>query len=323
MKAKLKIGVLMGGLSAEHEVSLASGRQVLTHLNRNEYQPLAIKISRAGRWFFNGRPLDCRVIFKKIDLAFLALHGEFGEDGRLQGLLDFYDLPYTGSGRLASALGMDKLKSREIFNLAGLPTPQTHLLTADQINYPRSQLETDGVKKWPKVIKPRSRGSSVGVFIAHNVKELSGAIGQARKFDRHILVEEFIAGREVTCGILENFKGQKHFALPLTEIRPKTSSFFDYQAKYTPGASEEITPAPLTAILTKKVQMAAVKAHCLLDCANYSRADFIIKNNQPYLLEVNTLPGLTKTSLLPQAAAVVGLTFKQLLDLIVDNSLRK
>lgn len=313
MRKKLTVGVIMGGASMEHEVSLASGEQVLKNLDKKKYRTVPVKVSKTGQWFWDKKRAHYLGVFKKIDLAFLAVHGEFGEDGRLQGLLDFHGVPYTGSGMAASALAMDKLKSRELFNLAGLTTPKTlfvdsHLSSIDELI------------SFPVMVKPRSRGSSVGIRSARNKKELVKALKFARKFGGDVLVEEYLKGMEVTCGVLENFKGQKYFALPLTEIIPVKRNFFDYKAKYTPGASQEITPARVSAKETKMVQEAALKAHQLLGCMGYSRADFILARGRAYLLEVNTLPGLTSTSLLPQGAAAVGLTFSQLLDNIVESS---
>ncbi|MDO8495332.1 MAG: D-alanine--D-alanine ligase [bacterium] len=308
-----KIGVLMGGPSAEHEVSLASGEQVLKHLDNKKYLPVPVKISKAGQWFLNGRVAHYLDVFKKIDVAFLALHGEFGEDGKIQGLLDFHGVKYTGSRAVASALAMDKLRSRKLFNLAGLTTPKTWFIPKDSL--------ADAKIAFPVMVKPRSCGSSVGMMPVDNKKELQKALRLARKFDEDVLVEEYLKGVEVTCGVLEDFNGKKHFALPVTEIIPLRESFFNYKSKYTTGASDEITPARISAKETKKVQKAAIKAHQLLGCAGYSRSDFILVKDRAYLLELNTLPGMTKTSLLPQGAAVAGLTFPNLLDIIIKSSL--
>ena len=320
MTKKIRVGVLMGGPSAEHEVSLNSGAQVLKNLDRKKYWPIPVKISKAGKWFLDGQPAHYLDVLKKIDLAFLALHGEFGEDGTLQGLMDFHKVRYTGSGMAASALAMDKLKSRELFHLAGLVTPKSVLISPEGVHYDTIMYHSG--LKFPGMIKPRSRGSSVGMMPAKNKKELAVAIRLARKFDKDVLIEEYIRGTEVTCGVLEYFNGQKYFALPLTEIIPVKQKFFDYKAKYTPGASQEITPARISAKETKIVQEASIKAHRLLGCAGYSRADFILQNGKAYLLEINTLPGMTSTSLLPQGAAAAGLTFSLLLDKIIDSSLR-
>lgn len=302
----------MGGPSAEHEVSLSSGQQMLKHLNRDKYLPLAVRISKSGQWFLDCQKQNCRDIFKKVDLALLALHGEFGEDGKIQALLETHKVPYTGSGIAASALGMDKLASRRIFSLAGLTVPKTWPLT-------RREFLTGKIPdiSFPAVVKPRARGSSVGVSIVHAKKLLKPALRTAFRFDNCVLIENYLRGREVTCGVLDNFRGREHFALPVTEICPVRQKFFDYRAKYTPGASREITPAPLTGKIYKKVQNLAVKAHRVLGCSGYSRSDFIVVGQTPYLLEINTLPGFTRTSLVPQAAAAAGLNFSALLDHII------
>lgn len=313
----------MGGPSAEHEVSLSSGKQVLANLDKEKYQPIAVKISKTGRWQVNGCWTNYADVFKKVDLAFLALHGEWGEDGKIQGLLEFHGVPYTGSNAAASALAMDKMKSRELFKLAGITTPKTLHIKKGENSSSVTKFFTSKIVKFPVVVKPCSRGSSVGVSIVVSDGLLPKAVKLAFQFDDNILIEEHIDGIEVTCGVLENFKGQKHFALPITQITPIKRRFFDYKAKYTAGASKEITPAQIDETRYKKVQDVAIRAHQLLGCRGYSRADMILRNGAVYLLEVNTLPGLTRTSLLPQAAAAAGLSMLQLLDKIIETSLAK
>ena len=312
----------MGGPSVEHEVSLATGEQVLKHLDKEKYAPVGVKISKSGKWLMGNRYASYSDVFKKIDLAFLALHGEGGEDGKLQGLMDFHGVLYTGSGMAASALGMDKVHSREIFKLASITTPKTLHIKKTDNNSSLIKFFTSKVVRFPVVVKPRSKGSSVGVMIASNQKTLASAINSAFKIDSDVLIEEYINGIEVACGVLDNFQGQKHFALPVTQIIPVKRKFFDYKAKYTIGASKEITPAPIDETRYKKVQATAVLAHQILGCRGYSRSDMILRNGAVYLLEVNTLPGLTPTSLVPQQAAAVGLSFSQLIDKIIEEGRR-
>lgn len=320
MVKKLKVGVLMGGPSSEHEVSLSTGDNVVAGLDKIKYKPVVIKISKNGRWFLNGKPSDINKSLKSCDLIFNALHGAFGEDGKAQALMEYYGVRYTGSGIAASALAMDKLRSREIFKLAGFCVPKTLEIKKYENYKARLNLFITKITKLPVVVKPCSNGSSVGVSMVSNNEELAKAINKAFKLDKKVLVEEFIKGREVTCGVLDNFNGEST-ALPVTEIVSVSKhGFFNYDAKYKDGQSELITPSQIDPSARDKVQETAIRAHQLLGCRGYSRTDIILKNENIYVLETNTLPGLTSHSLLPKAAAVAGLTFSQMLDRIIDCS---
>ncbi len=314
----------MGGPSFEHEVSLLSGLNVIENLDPRKYQPVPVKILKSGKWTVNGKFANYPEILKKIDFAFLAFHGEFGEDGRVQALLEIHKVPYSGSGIGASALAMDKKNSRDLFKLAGLNVPKTLHIKKGENYSSLVGFFISKVSKLPVVIKPCGRGSSVGVSIVETEKKLPQAIREAFKYDDDILIEEYIRGTEVTCGVLENFGGQKYFVLPITQITPVKHKFFSYKAKYTVGAAKEITPAPVDEIVYKKVQEAAIKAHQILGCKGYSRTDMIVKNGGAiYVLELNSLPGLTKNSLLPKQAASVGLKPIDLFDLIIKAALKK
>src|SRR3989344_5010082 len=317
---KIKIGVLMGGLSSEHDVSLASGHNVIENLDRSKYEPFGIRLTKDKEWFVKGRKMTETKALQDCDVVFNALHGTFGEDGRIQALLEYYDKKYTGSGIMASALALDKLRSREIFKLSDLATPKTLKIRKGENYQAILNVFVNKVSGFPVVVKPCSNGSSVGVSIVKNLNELNKALKAAFRIEKKILVEEFIDGKEITCGVLES--GQAISALPITEIVPKRGhKFFDYNAKYKTGHSDEITPARLDEETTKKAQEIAVKAHKLLGCRAYSRTDMIIRDSSIYILETNTLPGLTSASLLPKAAFIAGLTFPQLLDKIVEGSL--
>ena len=334
----MKVGVLMGGPSSEHEVSLATGQNVLEGLDRSKYEPVAVKIVKSGQWFLNpapnlsadrqqkgrvwcgagGKPTTPEQVFKSCDVVFNALHGYYGEDGKIQALLDYNKVRYTGSGVASSAIAMDKFHSRELFKLAGFNVPKTLKLLKGENYSARLQFFINKIIRLPVVVKPCSNGSSVGVAIVEEASGLNKAVFAAFKLDKEVLVEEFIKGRELTCGVLDSIG-----ALPVTEIIPvKSHKFFNYQAKYKTGHANELTPAPLDDILYKKAQDLAVRAHQILGCRGYSRTDMILKNGNGtiYVLETNTLPGLTKNSLLPKAAAVAGLSFSQLLDHIISNS---
>ncbi len=337
----------MGGPSVEYEVSLATGKNILDNLDKTKYQPAVIKLSKSGKqWFLNGRLTSMARALKSSDIIFNALHGAFGEDGRAQALLEYYGVRYTGSGIIASALAMDKFRSREIFKLAGFCVPKTLEVEMGENYQARLNLFITKIAKLPIVVKPCSNGSSVGVKIVSESGKLTKAIDETFKLGKKVLVEEYIRGKEITCGVLDPAlqradasseknrslsDGAGNFitltiggvtALPVTEIIPvKGHKFFDYNAKYKPGHCQEITPAQIDEATREKVQEIAVRAHQLLGCRGYSRTDMILKNDNIYVLEINTLPGLTANSLLPQAAKSAGLTFSQLLEKIIENSL--
>jgi len=332
---KIKIAVLVGGPSAEHEVSLSTGKNIISGLNRDKYLVKPVFISKAGKWYFldsfiadnnewnedkiksleNSKAYEAdealAKLKKDIDLAFIAMHGEFGEDGQVQGLLEKHSIVYTGSDAKSSKLAMDKENSNKIYNDTGLLVAKYWVIKkVEEINALDIQM--------PVVIKPADRGSSVGTFIIEDINKLNESIQEALKFSSRVMLQEFIAGEEVTCSVLEIDARAK--ALSVTLIKPKTE-FFDYEAKYTPGACEEVTPAPISDDLTRQIQTKALKAHQVLGCSNYSRTDFIIRGDDVYILETNTLPGMTGTSLLPQAAKACGINFPELLDVIIYNSL--
>lgn len=333
----IKVAVLMGGPSSEHEVSLGTGQNVIENLDKSKYEPVAVKISKTGKWFLDGKITSQGVALTGYDVIFNALHGTFGEDGKIQAILEHAGIKYTGSGIAGSAIAMDKFHSREIFKLAGLNTPKTLKLKRGENYLARASFFINKIVKLPVVVKPCSNGSSVGVQIVDDLNKLEKAVVEAFKLDRFVLIEEFIKGRELTCGVLDpaldDKSGARNFAtltigsitaLPVTEIIPvKNHKFFNYDAKYKTGHSNEITPAPLDDTLTKKAQDIAIRAHQVLGCSGYSRTDIILKNGNGtmYVLETNTLPGLTKNSLLPKAAQVAGLTLGQLLDKIIESSL--
>lgn len=306
----------MGGPSSEYEVSLATGENVLKHLDRRIFEPIKIRILRDGKVWVAGRWAKLEKAVKDTNLCFLATHGEFGEDGRLQAILESFGIPYTGSGILASALAMNKAKSRQLFLANSLKTPKT-LILKEKENF-QSQLNffVTKVVKMPVVVKPCSRGSSVGVSIIRKKKFLKKVIQNAFKYDPEVLVEEYIAGREFTCGVIEKRANGicEPVALPVTEIIPNQRyEFFDYEAKYKTGAAEEIIPAPINEHLYKEIQEAAKKAHLILGCKDYSRSDFLVKKGKVYILELNTLPGLTETSLIPKALEAHGWSIKKFL----------
>jgi len=308
----------MGGPSVEHEVSLASGDFVLKHLDPYRYE---VKPFTLPKTFADFRLLDLQTF----DCVFIAMHGEFGEDGQLQGLLEFLDIPYTGSGVLASSLAMNKIKSLELFRLYGLLVPTyTHFTRWEwQLN---QNIILDFIAQAleaPLVVKPADRGSSVGVGITHTEDALIYAINQAFDYSDNLMVQEYIHGHEVTCAILHDDPRCEPQALPPTQIVPKTQAFFDYFSKYTAGATEEITPPDLPSRIIARIQATALKAHNILGCYGLSRTDMIVQNERIYVLETNTIPGMTQTSLYPQAAKAIGLEFSDLLDRLIAAALRR
>lgn len=289
-----KIGVLMGGLSAEREVSLKSGAAVLAALQSRGYRAVGIDV---------GRDLPARLMAEGVEVAFIALHGRFGEDGSVQGLLEIMGIPYTGSGVLASALAMNKVYSKGVFRSVGLTVAPYQVLRRGEKPAPSFAL--------PVVVKPSQEGSSVGVSIVRDLSRMDAALAEAFTYDEEILVERFIDGREVQVGILEGR------ALGAIEIVPK-GEFYDFEAKYTPGMADHILPARLPAAIYADVLRAGELAHAALGCDCYSRVDFLVTSGgESYILEVNTLPGMTDLSLLPDIARGAGIEFPELVERVL------
>jgi len=300
MKSK-KIGVLFGGLSAEREISLKSGTAVHQALMAQGYNAVAIDVGR-----------DLADVLKReaIDVAFIALHGRYGEDGCVQGMLELLQIPYTGSGVLASALAMHKLYSKQAFLAGGI-------LTAPFRCYRLSETVklTDLPFGLPLVVKPVQEGSSVGVSIVKEESQLAAALELAFHYDDEILVEQYIKGQEVQIGILDDTP------VGAIEIVPK-NEFYDFEAKYTDGMAEHVFPARLEPALYKKAEQTGLAAHHALGCRGYSQVDLLVTSNGDcYVLEVNTLPGMTALSLLPEIAAKgAGLSFEALVSRIIESA---
>jgi D-alanine-D-alanine ligase len=299
MKAK-RIGVLMGGLSAERDVSLKSGEAVHAALVDRGYDAVPV---------FVDRDLDLALRQARVDAAFLALHGRYGEDGCVQGLLELMGIQYTGSDVLASALAMNKVKAKEIFRLHNLGTPAYYLLPRSQAD---AVAEEHGGFGYPAVVKPCGEGSSVGVTVVHDLAELEAAVEVAFRFDDQVLVERFVEGMEVSVAILNDRP------LGAIEIKALGGGFFDYAHKYTPGKTEFAMPARLSPERYRGVLTQALAAHQALGCAGASRVDMMVsERGNELVLEVNTLPGLAPTSLLPRIAAHAGLAFEDLCEEIL------
>lgn len=317
----IKVGVLRGGPSLEHEISLKTGKSVLSNLPE-KYSGSDVFISKRGDWHFNRRPSDPEKVFRSVDVIFNALHGEYGEDGKVQRLMDHFNVPYTGSGVMASALGMNKILAREEFKKAGLRVPRAVRVSAADGSLKAAE-QVFKVINPPWVIKPISGGSSVGVSIAKSLPELISSLDATFDSGQKVFVEEYIAGKEATCGVIDDFREDKYYALPVVEIIPPAKfGFFSYDAKYS-GETKEICPASFSLPIKKEIESMAKKAHNAIGCRHYSRTDFIVSKKGIYALEINTLPGLTEESLVPKALGVVGSSYKEFLDHLIRLALKK
>jgi D-alanine-D-alanine ligase len=343
MGAKLKIAVLLGGSSPERPVSIASGKGIIKALRELGHEVIAIDPALGSQQIPESQLLaeniefvppsqellqklspknyiaaiDCG-IFDNVDLAFIVLHGKWGEDGLIQSLLELRSVPYTGSGVLASAIAMDKIMSKKLFMHNGTPTPKWYAYnknTSSGIRSPKTRSEIIKMG-FPNVIKPNDQGSSVAITIVNNERELDAALDEAEKYSDSVLVEEYIPGAELTVSILGDEP------LPVIEIRPH-EGFYDYKHKYTKGLTDYLVPAPLDNAFMIKLQEMAIDTFRSLGCRTFGRVDFRLgSDNIPYCLEVNTIPGMTETSLVPKAAAAAGITFNQLVQKIVELSVK-
>ncbi|MFJ5716738.1 D-alanine--D-alanine ligase [Neobacillus sp. NPDC093127] len=297
----MKVGVIMGGVSSERQVSLMTGEEMIANLNKIKYEIVPIQID-------NKEDLADKV--KNLDVALLALHGKYGEDGTIQGTLETLGIPYTGSGVLSSSLCMDKNISKKIIRYEGVQTPDwIHLTNIEELNL--DELDKMG---YPVVVKPNSGGSSVGVKIVYDPDAIKSSIAEVFEEDAEVIIEKYVKGGEITCSILD---GE---LLPIVSIRHK-AEFFDYTSKYNDVATiEEVIQLPPE--IHDKVAFAAMTCYKSLKCSVYARIDMMIQNDIPYVMEVNSLPGMTKNSLLPKSAEANGIPYGELLDLIIENSLK-
>lgn len=313
---KIRIGVLRGGPSSEYEVSLKTGTSVLKNLPE-KYTPIDIFIDKSGVWHIQGIPHEPHEAFKKVDAIFNALHGEYGEDGKVQKILDTFSIPYTGSKTLPSAVGMNKALAKNVFKTHGIKTPYFTVESKDK-GVDEIAVKLFNTFPMPAVVKPIASGSSVGVSIAYNFQGLKDALSKAFEYSNTALVEEFIKGREATCGVVDNFRGKDIYSLlPIEIIKPEKLEFFDYEAKYC-GGSQEICPGNFSQNEKEAIQELAIEAHKVLGLRHYSRSDFIISPRRGiYILEVNTLPGLTDESLLPKSLQAIGCSLPEFLDHLI------
>ena len=342
---QVKVMVLMGGETPEHPVSLVSGREVVRHLDKRKYQvfpviipvdggkwqlrsvkqilklspagvgkALVIKESPKNKALLKPQPLLFLPESSQPEVVFLALHGADGEDGTIQGILELAKIPYTGSGVLASTLGMDKIMFRKVMKKEKILTPRCLVFKEND-----SKVKIIKKFKFPFIVKPPNQGSSIGISLVNSRKSLGKALNLGFSYGQKVLIEEYLKGTEVTVGVLGN---QNPKALPVVEIIPKTK-FFNYDAKYKVSLCEEIVPARISKELTDRVQNLAVRVFESIGCRGFGRVDMITYKGRVYVLEINTIPGLTPNSLFPKQAAAAGISYPQLLDRLIELALEK
>lgn len=346
-RGRLRVAVLMGGISSERDVSLSTGRQILESLDRAKYDVIGVDAALmpgSTRDVLRGADQEvqavaeardallgssglasmehiiCADVRTRPDVVMIALHGKFGEDGTIQGMLELLGIPYTGSGVLASALAMDKSMAKKVMSADGIPVPESVDFVCRDSTWDRESVASRvAALGYPVIVKPSRQGSTIGMTKVTGPAGLNNAIELAACYDDRIVVERFIEGTELTVGVLGN---EAPFALPVIEIVPQ-KGFYDYEAKYTPGATEEIVPARISSEAAEIAQRIALAAHKCLDCRGMSRVDMIYSREEEamFVLEVNTIPGMTPTSLLPRAAAAAGIGFSRLLDMLIEYAL--
>lgn len=325
---KVRVGVLRGGPSNEYDISLQTGETVIKHIPKDTYHIQDILISRDGQWYKDGLPITPHQVLSHVDVIFNALHGYYGEDGKVQHILEQHRIPFTGSGSFASAIGMNKALAKDIFKKANIKTPP-HILVSTH-----SKEISDGeiarlfrTFSPPVVVKPVSGGSSFGVTLVKTLSALSSALHTANQHGGGtVMIEEYIHGREATVGVIEGYRGHDFYALPPIEIRPhaeKGKTFYDYEAKYE-DKSDIVVPSTFTKEEKLELEDMARRVHKALGLRHYSRTDFIVSPRRGiYVLEVNTLPGLTDHSCVPKALEAVGASLSHFLDHIIQLSIKK
>lgn len=339
MSQKIRVTIVGGGFSNERKISLLTAQQIAMTLPKEKFDVSLIEITPEKTWLLRNdiKQLETETagneiialdpknssLKEGIDVVFIALHGKFGEDGRIQAIFDLLEIPYTGSGVMASALGMNKIKCLEILNSYGILIPKFLAINKKM----ESTKELDELIAasfgYPCVIKPNESGSSIGISIVHNKDGLKQALDAAFNEDRIVIAQEFIKGRELACAVLGNSLDTDISALPPVEIIAHGSEFFDYQAKYFSKQTEEICPAPISEEITSQIKDLSIKIHKILGCDGLSRSDFILQNGQLYFLEINTIPGQTQASLSPKAALAAGISFEEFVLRQIDLAIKK
>lgn len=313
------VGVVRGGPSSEYDISLLSGAEVLRELDRSRYEPKDIFISKDGAWHMQGVEVPPDKALRGIDVVFNALHGEYGEDGTVQRLFDMHGVPYTGSGSVPSAIAFNKHHAKEVAKKLGFKVAQGVLIEADSIERAEEEaLRAFRAMCGPWIIKPVASGSSMGVVVAKDFKSLIEGIVEASAISPRILVEEYISGREATCGVIDGYRGEEVYGLfPIEIVRPKNTTHWTRTAKYD-GSSQEICPGNFSAKEKQDITEFSKAIHKELGLSHYSRSDFILSPRGIYFLEVNTLPGLTSESLLPKAIKAGGSTLSAFFTHVIE-----
>ena len=321
---KISIGVLRGGPSSEYEVSLKTGEAVIEHLHPLKYIVRDILIDKDGVWHIGGASRKPGQALKGLDIVFNALHGEYGEDGKVQRVLDHFSIPYTGSDSLGSAIAMNKVLAKKRLLSEGVKTPVHAVVRAEDGDVEKQILSAFRSLPLPVIIKPATLGSSVGMSVARDFTGFASGVRKALALSPVVLIEELVIGKEGTCGVVEGFRGEETYSLLPIEIRPPADKdFFDYDAKYS-GKSQEISPGNFSPEETKELQRLAVLAHKALGLRHYSRSDFIVTPKRGiYYLETNTLPGLTSESLMPKSLRAVGSDLPEFLNHVIELALEK
>ncbi|MDH7490482.1 MAG: D-alanine--D-alanine ligase [Anaerolineae bacterium] len=355
-KRKIRVGVILGGRSGEHEVSLVSAQSVMNAMDKDKYEVIPVGITKEGRWIAGGDPvaalkglpakdthhtallgdptqrglvpLDAmqaveRATPVELDVVFPVLHGPYGEDGTVQGLLELANIPYVGAGVLGSALGMDKAAMKDVFKAHGLPIVQYRVYKRLELDRNQKRVEDEIERElgYPCFVKPANLGSSVGVSKVHDRAELGPALLLAASYDRKIVVEQGINAREIECSVLGNDEPE---ASVLGEIIP-CNEFYDYNAKYIDGRSELVIPAPLPDDLAQRIRQLAIQAFLAVDCAGMARVDFLLDRDtlDVYVNEVNTIPGFTAISMYPKLWEASGLPYPALIDRLIELALER
>lgn len=338
MPPKIKVAVIGGGFSNERDISLMTAEQIAAALPADKYDVSLIEITPEKVWLLRDDfkqleeaglgseliALDPKnpALKNSADVVFIALHGKFGEDGRIQAIFDLLEIPYTGSGVLASALGMNKAKCQEVLKHYELNIPK-FLILANQPDIDELDKIISETLRYPAVIKPNESGSSVGVNIVKDKEQLATAVTAAFIEDKNVMIQEYISGRELSCPVMGNSADNELLALPVAEIVVNGEEFYDYQAKYFSASTEHLCPAPLSEELTQEVQKQAKIAHLALGCDGLSRSDFILHDDKLYFLEINTIPGQTPASISPHAAKAAGIGFEEFIERQIELALKK
>lgn len=318
---KLRVGVMRGGLGSEYHVSLRTGGNVLSALVGDKYEAHDILITNAGEWLIDGRPTSPAKLAQHVDVVFNALHGEFGEDGKVQKILELFNIPYTGSTPLSSAIGMNKELAKKYFSAVGIKVPQGLVVSrGDEVSDVVARVGAE--IKAPYVVKPLSGGSSVGLSLAHTDRELVSAIERALAYSEKAMIEEYVRGRELTVGVVDSSVGVGSYSTPPLEILLPEGRLFDYDQKYK-HLTHPVGPARMSDGERRALEEAVLLAHAHLGARHYARYDFIMTDEGPCLLEVNTLPGLTDNSLLMKSLALNGLALPEFVDYVLTLALRK